>query len=88
MGRGGLIDTGMFLENLLVAARGHGLDTCAQAAFSPFSSLIYPLLAVPANKMLLCGVALGYADHQHPANQLVTERAPLSEWSDFRGFAD
>lgn len=86
MGRGGLIDTGMFIENIIISARGHGLDTCAQAAFSQFSAQIYQALSIPANQMLLCGIALGYADPKHPANSLETERASIQEFVRMEGF--
>lgn len=86
MGHGGYLDTGMFIQNILTGARGHGLDTCAQAAFSAFHMIIYRALQTPAHRMLLCGIALGYADPHHPANQLITERAALNDFVDFHGF--
>ena len=86
MGRGGLIDCGMFIENILIAARGLGLDTCPQAAFSQYAPLIYQHLSIPDNRMLLCGIALGYANADHPANQLKTERVPPEAFAQFHGF--
>ena len=37
---GSWLDYGMFLENIMVAARGHGLHTCPQVAFSKYHSII------------------------------------------------
>ncbi len=34
--QGSWLDYGMFLENIMIAARGRGLDTCPQAAFIGF----------------------------------------------------
>ena len=44
-------------------------------------------LSLPDNEMLVCGMSLGYADPDAPENRLVTERAPVDSFADFRGFA-
>ena len=80
---GSWIDYGMFLQNIMVAARGHGLDTCPQAAFTPFHRIIARHIAMPPEEMLVCGMALGYADDTHIANRLVTEREPVAGFTRF-----
>ncbi|GHU33920.1 nitroreductase [Betaproteobacteria bacterium] len=86
-GSGMLLDYGMFLENLMLAARAFGLDTCPQAAFSDFQNTIRQTLGLPENERVICGMALGYAEPEAPENQLITERVPAREFTDFRGFA-
>jgi nitroreductase len=81
--QGSWIDYGMFLENIMIAARGRGLDTCPQAAFIGFHKVIAEHLALPAGEMVVCGMSLGYADEQAPENQLVTERVPVSAFARF-----
>ena len=83
---GSWLDLGIFIGNVATAARGHGLDTCAQAAFADFHSLIRPILGIPNNQIIICGMALGYADHADVINQLQTQRAPLTEFANFEGF--
>jgi len=83
---GSWLDLGIFIGNVATAARGHGLDTCAQAAFADFHSLIRPILGIPDNQIIICGMALGHADHSDPINQLQTQRAPLTEFANFEGF--
>lgn len=83
LGRGSWMDYGMFLQNIMVAARGHGLDTCPQAAFTPFHRIIARHIAMPPEEMLVCGMALGYADDTHIANRLVTEREPVAGFTRF-----
>lgn len=83
MAQGSWLDYGMFLQNIMVAARGRGLDTCPQAAFTPYHRLIAEHLALPANEMLVCGMALGYADPAAIENTLVTERMAVSEFVKF-----
>ena len=81
--QGSWLDYGMFLENIMVAARGRGLDTCPQAAFIGFHGVIREELALPASEMVVCGMSLGYADPGAPANQLVTERVPVEAFTRF-----
>jgi nitroreductase len=81
MGRGSLLDYGMFLENLMISARGHGLHTCPQAAWNGFSKIILPHIGAQENEMMVCGVALGYADESHIVNTFSTPRVPVAEFT-------
>jgi len=85
LAQGSWLDYGMFLENLMLAARGEGFDTCAQAAWAQFHRIVGEHLKLPENEMLVCGMALGVADPEMVANQLVTERAGLDEFVSFHG---
>jgi nitroreductase len=77
MEQGSWLDYGMFLQNIMVAARGRGLDTCPQAAFTQYHRVIGEVLQLPPNELVVCGMALGFADHDKIENSLVTEREPL-----------
>jgi len=81
--QGSWLDYGMFLENIMVAARGRGLDTCPQAAFIGFHEVIRQQLALNAGEMVVCGMSLGWADPDAPENRLVTEREPVSAFARF-----
>ncbi|MDQ2780700.1 MAG: nitroreductase [Pseudomonadota bacterium] len=75
---GSWLDYGMFLQNVMVAARGRGLDTCPQAAFMQFHRIISKHLQLPDEQMVVCGMSLGHADPDAVENTLVTEREPVS----------
>ena len=77
----------MFLQSLMVAARGRGLDTCPQAAWTRYHKPILEHLGAPASHMLVCGMALGHADPSAVENTLVTERAPVGEFARFQSGA-
>jgi nitroreductase len=83
---GSWLDYGMFLENLMIAARAQGLDTCPQAAFAPYHRIIRNVLPIAENEVVVCGMALGYADETAPENQLVTERTRAEAFATFLGF--
>lgn len=80
---GSLLDYGMFLQSVMVAARGRNLHTCPQAAFLKFHRQIADLLDIPSGQMLVCGMSLGYADTSSIENSLVTEREPVSAFTTF-----
>jgi len=81
--QGSWLDYGMFLENIMIAARARGLDTCPQAAFTPFHRIIAQQLGLPDGEMVVCGMALGYADPDKIENTLATERSPLNSFVKF-----
>ena len=85
MGRGSLLDYGMFLQNIMLAARAHGLHTCPQAAWNGFANIILPHIGAGADEMLVCGMALGYADEQDIANTLRTPRESVASFTHWLG---
>jgi nitroreductase len=84
LARGSWLDYGMFLQNIMIAARGRGLDTCPQAAFTQFHRVIAEALGLDdAKEMVVCGMALGHADPDAIANRLTTVRATVDEFTRF-----
>ena len=83
MEQGSWLDYGMFLQSIMVAARGRGLDTCPQAAFTQYHKIIGEILELPDNETVVCGMALGYADLSKIENTMVTERMSLPEFVHF-----
>ncbi len=83
MRQGSWLDYGMFLQNVMVAARARGLDTCPQAAFTQFHRVIARHLALPDSQMLVCGMSLGHADPAAVENTLITEREPVAGFTHF-----
>jgi nitroreductase len=85
MQQGSWLDYGMFLQNVMVAARARGLDTCPQAAFTQFHRIFNEELQLPEDQMVVCGMALGVADMSAVENTLVTDREPVAGFSKFWG---
>lgn len=83
---GSWLDYGMFLQNVMTAARARGLDTCAQAAWTHYHKAMRPVLGLDDTETVVCGMALGYADPAAPENDMVTARAPAKEFARFEGF--
>lgn len=81
MGRGSLLDYGMFLQSLMLAARARGLHTCPQAAWNNFSKIIYKHVGAGENEMMVCGMSLGYADESAIVNTFKTTRVDVSTFT-------
>lgn len=81
MGRGALLDYGMFLQNIMLLARARGLDTCPQAAWNYYGKVILPFVGAGSNEGMVCGMALGYADQEARVNTLRTPREPVDAFA-------
>jgi nitroreductase len=88
MGADQWADVGMFMQNIMLLARAHGLHTCAQEAWAVWYKTVADFLQLPPDHMLFCGMALGYMDESAPINSLRTERAGLEEFATLRGFGE
>src|SRR6476660_3121497 len=73
---GSWLDLGIYLGSVMIAARGHGLHTCPQAAFADFHRVFLQNTDTPEKEIIICGMALGHIDPEAPVNALTTERAP------------
>jgi nitroreductase len=78
LGRGSLLDYGMFLQNVMLAARAQGLHTCPQAAWNDYHSIVLPHVGAGAGEMMVCGMSLGYADPDALVNRFYTPRDPIA----------
>ena len=80
---GSWLDYGMFIQNVMLAAREIGLHTCPQAAFTGHHRIIRKHVGFPESQALVCGMSLGYADPGAIENTLVTEREPVDKFAKF-----
>lgn len=83
MQQGSWLDFGMFLQNVMLAARARGLDTCPQAAWTAFHRIVLPAVGADDQETLVCGMSLGHADPSAVENTLFTEREPVAGFARF-----
>ncbi|KQR81543.1 hypothetical protein ASG35_04305 [Burkholderia sp. Leaf177] len=83
MALGSYIDYGMFLQSIALAARARGLHTCAQASIAEVPGIVHEHLNVPRDEMVLCGMALGYADPEAVVNRFAPERQDVEAFTQF-----
>ena len=78
---GSFLDMGMFLQNIMLAAREYGLETCPQASLAEYPDIVREILELPDDRLLLCGMALGYPDPDAPVNRFRLEREPVENFT-------
>lgn len=84
--KGSWLDMGMFIQNVMLTARDHGLDTCPQASMAEYPDIVRQFLMptyVSNNEALVCGMALGFADNAHPVNRYRTPREPVTSFTQY-----
>jgi len=83
MRSGGWLDIGLFMQGVMTMARAHGLDTCPQAAWREYTTVVEEFLGIPDEQSLVVGMALGFEDTEGALSSLVTERAAVPEFTTF-----
>lgn len=84
-GQAAWLDLGIFLHGVMLAALGHGLDTCAQQAFARYHKVVRRHIEIPDSEVLVCGMSMGHADEHELANRLCTAREPVAAFVRFYG---
>lgn len=77
-------DLGMYLQTLMLLLVEHGLASCPQECWAIYPDTVTGFLGTPSDRMIFCGMAIGYEDEGEPANRLRSSRAPMEEWATFR----
>ncbi|OTG79422.1 nitrobenzoate reductase [Acinetobacter sp. ANC 5054] len=80
---GSKMDIAMMIQNVMIAAKARGIDSCPQAAWNPFHQVVAEVLDIPDDEELVCAISLGYADESEVVNQLQTPRVPVEEFAIF-----
>lgn len=82
------LDYGLFVQNVMIAARARGLDTCPQVVFARYQQVIAEHLKLPPGLDVVCGMSLGYGDHGAAVNQLEMPRERIDRFASLLGFDD
>ncbi|MBV0913908.1 nitroreductase [Anianabacter salinae] len=85
LGPYGAVDVGAYVMGFMLAAEALGVATIAQAALAPFADVLRRELDLPEDRLVVCGIAFGFEDRDHPANSYRTTRADLDEVVTWRG---
>ena len=80
---GSYMDSGMFIQSVMLAAMDEGLATCPQAALSGYASIVKDILGYPGDTILLCGMALGYEEKEALVNSYRTPREDVETFTTF-----
>lgn len=86
--KGSWLDLGLFIQNVMLAARGYGLETCPQASLAEYPDIVRSIVNVSSDKLLACGMALGYGDYTQSINSYRTTREPVELFTKALGFSE
>jgi len=53
--KGSWLDMGMFIQNVMLASRGFGSETCPQASLAQYPGIVRQILRLPDSLLLVCG---------------------------------
>ncbi|MEM7774082.1 MAG: nitroreductase [Pseudomonadota bacterium] len=87
LGQGNWADVGMYIQTIMLAAKGFGLDTCPQAAWVPYQDIVLRHLGAADDERLVSGMSLGFAHDDAIENTLVSDRESLENVVRHHGFA-
>ena len=83
MEKGSYMDYGMFLQSIMLSAVGHGLATCPQAALGEYPEIVRQEFPNYKDKVVLCGMALGYEDKDQIVNSYRTPREEIGRFVNY-----
>ena len=76
----------MYIQSIMLAAKGLGRETCSQAAGVPYQETIFRHLDVPADQILVTGMSIGYPKQDAIENTLVSDREDIANVAKYFGF--
>ena len=79
-------DIGMWLQTIMLLLRGEGLDSCPQEYMGIYGRTIKDHLGLADDRMLFCGLAIGWRDADVAVNNFERARVALEEQIAFVGF--
>ncbi|WP_208509843.1 nitroreductase [Variovorax paradoxus] len=80
------LDLGLFVQNVMIAAKARGIDTCPQVSFAPFHALIAERLGMPPEEVTACGMSMGWGDPSAEVNRMAMPRRAVEDFARFEGF--
>jgi len=78
-----LFDCGLITQNILLLATAQGLGTIPAIIPVLYPDIQRRVLGLPASKLMVLGIPIGYTDDSNPANQFRTSREPLDKVARF-----
>lgn len=80
---GMFLDMGLYLQNLMLALVAKGLHSCPQYSVAGYADIIREHLGYK-DRLIVCGLSVGYVDQEAKVNSFIPERLPLEAFTDWR----
>ena len=82
---GTFLEMGFFLQNVMLGLVACGLGSCPQYSVARYSSVIRDFLGLGPERLVVCGLSVGYVDESAPINAFHPERARLDDYTQWHG---
>ncbi len=79
--KGTFLDMGFFMQNVMLGLQSIGISSCPQTSITAYSKTIKSHLNMPQDRIIVAGLAIGYADPEAKINSYIPERLPLKEYT-------
>jgi nitroreductase len=84
---GAFLEMGCYLQNVMLGLVAHGLGSCPQYSVAGYPAVLRRQLRLAADRLVVCGLAVGYPDPAAPVNGFVPDRVPLAEFTQWHDHA-
>jgi nitroreductase len=82
---GWFLETGFFVQNVMLGLVAAGLGSCPQFSVAGYPDAIREVLGLGPNRIIVCGLAVGYPDESAAVNGYRPDRAELDEYVRWHG---
>ncbi len=87
LGTWSILDTGIVMQTIMLAAWSYGLGTCALYRAVMYPDELRRILNIPESKLIVCGLTIGYPDMDAPQNRFRSTRDPLDTFVTWHGIS-
>lgn len=78
--RGNFLDMGLFMQNVMLGLSEQGLGSCPQFSICSYSNTVKTILNIESERIIVCGMSVGYPDESATVNTFVPNRIPLNQY--------
>jgi nitroreductase len=82
---GQFLEMGFFLQNVMLSLVACGLGSCPQFSVAGYPNAIRKELGLGADRLVVCGLAVGYPDESMPVNRFRPGRVELTNFVQWHG---
>ena len=78
---GSFLELGFFVQNVMLGLVASGLGSCPQSSVAGYAEAIREELDLGADRLVVCGLAVGYPDESAPVNGFHPRRADVADFA-------
>lgn len=80
---GNFLDIGLFLQNIMLGLIEYNLGSCPQYSITQYSKTIKEFCNIDPERILVCGLSIGYPDESQKINSFIPKREDISSFTNW-----